>query len=592
MMIHRLPPLQGKQRTALLLLLALITLARRSQAADSKAEKEAKKLQSEAMDVDFLSLDFKAAKAKLDAAGKRCAEDGCNRALIAGLQRDIGIVYIYRKDTASGEKAFAAALGNDPSLTMGKEFLNNAGVKKAWEAVKRKLGITTVPDRTPDPEPDKAPDPTPDAAPPKPAKTSKTPLKKSPAPTESTGVDSSGIDSEPPVLAEGNLSVALTVAPAGSELPVTVVVPKGLDVASVKVSFKTEAMEKYRSIEAKKNSAKWIAIIDCTYTQSATTIKYFVKAFDADSLELEHYGSIRKPAVVKLVDKLPDDAEVPLLPGDVEPRSCSAASNGEGDDKKPEGSVCKSEDECRAGLICQAQSDGEKWCEPGVRKPALSSPSLWLGLDLQSDILFISSQGDICKDNGWACTVDTPFGRQDVGVRDGPSSINVAKGFGGHTGGGPAMGTTRVFASGDYFLSPNLSLGARLGYAFGGNPTTAARFVPFHGEARLQYFFANGVVRPYGLFSAGYAMMDGGVPDVKATPNDPEKKTGVDSSGQPVVSPITAYRLAGPAFAAIGVGAWLMVADRVAINAALKVDFPLPTFSLVLSPELGMKVGF
>ncbi|MGZ6095914.1 MAG: hypothetical protein ACXWUG_27985, partial [Polyangiales bacterium] len=108
--------------------LGIGTLVSLSASADAKVEADAKKLQTDAMDVDFLSLDLKSAKAKLDKAIKMCGGGKCSGPVIAGLQRDLGIVLINNKDKSGGQKAFEAAFAADASVSIGKDFLANADV--------------------------------------------------------------------------------------------------------------------------------------------------------------------------------------------------------------------------------------------------------------------------------------------------------------------------------------------------------------------------------------------------------------------------------------------------------------------------------
>ena len=537
--------------SALAALLVTSAVAHRARA-DAKTEDGAKKLDSAAMDVDFLSLDMKKAKTKLQQALKQCGKDKCGGATLAILHRDLGIVLINSKDTKGGAKEIDAAFDADATVTISKDFLDNPEVKKAWDAAKAKYA----------------------------------PSKPPPDEGTTTGDDGSDIPD-----AEGNLGVHVKVAPIGVELPLIIDVPKGVDVATVKVSYKTEAMEKYKVVEGKKVKSKYLVILDCAATTEAGTIKYFVRAYDSDNVELEHYGTIKKPALIKVSESVADEMR-PLLPGDEEPKDCAAGATEDGE-KKPEGSGCEEDAECETGLVCVDQPDsGQKWCKQGERKVAAVESKLWIGFDGQVDVLFLGADRDICKSSSWACSVDgTPNGRQDVGV---PATrgipIDPAERTGGKTDGGSAVGTKRMWVSLDYFVAKGLTLGGRLGYAFGGNPTTVAKFVPFHAELRLQYFFASGTFRPYALLGGGYGQMQAGVPDVIVTPNDPAQANDT-VSGKPVLKGVTAYKLAGPFFLDVGLGGWLMLGPKAALNIGIKLVAPVSVFTLTLAPEVGFKIA-
>ncbi|MBI2390980.1 MAG: hypothetical protein HYV09_15420 [Deltaproteobacteria bacterium] len=118
--------------------LALVVLAGRPAAAnDPKVEGEAKKLQQDAMDVDFLGLDLKKAKDKLQKAVKKCGATKCSKPMLASLHRDLGIVLLNAGDQKEGEKEFAAALAEDANVTIGKDYLDNGAVKKAARSRRR-----------------------------------------------------------------------------------------------------------------------------------------------------------------------------------------------------------------------------------------------------------------------------------------------------------------------------------------------------------------------------------------------------------------------------------------------------------------------
>ncbi len=532
----------------------LVALTSSAQAADPKVESQVNKLQADAMDFDFLALELKKAKLKLQTALKKCGKDKCAKPLVASLHRDLGIVLINVGDTKAGEKELVAAVGADPSVTIGTDFLANAQVKKAWESARKKKGVPAQP-------------------------------------AEAGASGAAGASVAPPAPAEGGLTVAATVAPVGVELPIVIDVPAALDVATVKVSYKTEAMEKYRPVEAKRSGAKWVVVLPCEATTKPTTIKYYARALDGAGGELERYGTLKKPAILKVVDKMPEDVEPPTLPGGQEPRSCDQVGSG-----KPGGSGCREDDECEKGLVCVANESGKKWCKPGDRATTTpSEPKLWIGVDGQLDFVFLGAERDLCKLDSWTCSVDLD-GRKDVGVSSG---VNVVSGGGGKTDGGMSVATKRVFLSLDYFVIPRLSVGARLGGAFGGNPTDASKFLPIHLEARIQYFITDGPFRPYFLLNGGFAELDAPVPNVIVTPLDPGLATSCKGGADPPCAPgdeqikgVTAWKRAGPAFVGAGLGAWL-VFDKIAINLGIgKMALAVPRVAFAWVPEVGMRYAF
>lgn len=545
--------------------------------ADPKTEADAKKLQGDAMDVDFLSLDLKNAQKKLEDATKKCAGGKCSDALMATIQRDLGIVLINAKNTKGGQKAFEAAFAADASVTIGKDYLSNVEVAKAWNAAKG--SATTAPTAT----------------------------------ATATATATTPTTAKPPTgaNAEGNLEVKVKEAPIGYPLPVTVDTPEGLDADVLKFSYKTAAMEKYKTVEAKKDAGKYVLTIGCEDTQFVGEIKYYVRAYDADKNEVEHFGTLKKPAVIRLVEKLPDDVEAPSYPGGKEPEKCVDKGDcqpgfpcDKGANRKPQGSGCEADEECETGLSCVENENGKKWCydagdKPG--KPKEAGKKIWFSVDIQQDLLLISGADNICKASTWACTKND----LDVGVSD-EKGTQVAEGGGGKTSGGPALATTRAFVGLDYFVMPNISVGARVGYAFaGGNPTQNAKFFPWHLEARLQYFFGppkDKGLRFYGMLAGGLAEFDALVPNIVAVPFTPEKADDGNACATAVrdnnvdernrvcrITGIKAYRLAGQSFLAPGGGAWIMFSPKLALNVGAKILLPLPTFSPGFAIEVGMK---
>jgi len=537
----------------------VLAVATPSLANDPKIEGEAKALQQDAMDIDFLGLDLKKAKEKLQKAIKKCGKDKCSKPVLASLHRDLGIVELNAGNQADGEKELATALANDPNVTIAKDYLDNAAVKKGWENAKKKKGGGG-----------------------------------------DDGGGGGGDTGDVPAPAEGGLSVKALIAPVGYELPLIIIVPSGVEVKTIKVSYKSDAMEKYKSVEAKKQSGKWLVILPCDVTAKTGTIKYFVKAFDDGDSEIEHYGTIKKPAMVKLVDSMPDDQESPQLPGGKDPKECAESKGEGGGGTKTEGDACSEDDECEKGLVCSENDTGKKVCRPGEKKPGSDAPKLWVGAGGQIDLVFLGKETDICKADGWTCSAELNGTRRDVGTTDDNETIRVGQ-TGGKTEGGMSVATKRVFLSLDYFIAPRVSIGGRAGYTLGLNPTAISN-LPLHAEARLQYFITDGVFRPFFLANAGYGAFDAPVPNVIVHPQKPEEAThcqdpGVDLASCPsddrkVLKGVTAYKLGGPFFVGIGIGAWLHPTPKVAIGAAAKVIFPLPTFAVTIAPEASVSFAF
>ncbi len=538
----RLAPSHVRFVASLAPVLAALSLAPAAQAIDKKAEAEAKKTASDAMDTDYLANDLKKAKAKLEKAIQRCGKDKCTPATLATLHRDLGVVLATSKDAKGAAKELDAALSADPKGEVPKDYLSYADVKKAWEAAKQR------------------------------AKGSAS------GPSESAG-DAGGV------------SVRFATAPVGYEFPIVVTAPKGA--AAVKVSFKTDAMDKYHALDAEKQGKVWVAIIPCAHTGAEGEIKYFVKALDGSGEELDHKGSVKSPETITVVKTMPDGEETPSLPGDKEPKQC-----GDQGDKKGDGDACDSDDQCQDGLACKDGDDG-KHCASGERKSSKSKssgggPRFFIGVEGQLEMLSLGSTGNLCNQSGWACSsteIAGQPGRFDVGPGDPTKVVNVTSG--GRTDGGTAWGTGRVMVTADYLVSSHFALGARIGYAFNGNPTNEVHpFNPLHVELRAHYFFTESSIRPFFSFGVGYGEMDGKVNGVVVQPVDPSLAAYQDSNGNAVIPNVSGWRTTGPLFASAGGGAWVFLSDNFALDVGINVILPLQNFSVGIAPELGLKYGF
>ena len=172
---------------------------------------------------------------------------------------------------------------------------------------------------------------------------------------------------------------------------------------------------------------------------------------------------------------------------------------------------------------CEPGSDG---CDKEPNKEETEAPSApskfsknWLSVHFDQDFLLYSAKDNVCasyannrrETDQYACFQS---GRQ-FGYAPGE---DIRVGAGNHVSGGVGRATSRILVGFDRLLSSNFSLGLRLGFAFGGGPTTiaGAKFMPFHGELRANYWFGSNPfessgVRPYVSLSGGVAEVDGHV---------------------------------------------------------------------------------
>ncbi len=212
----------------------------------------------------------------------------------------------------------------------------------------------------------------------------------------------------------------------------------------------------------------------------------------------------------------------------------------------------KKDEDCEPGSDgCDKPEENDKKDE--AKKPEESAPSKfsknWLSIHFEQDFLIYSGKNDVCASKmegraevpNYACFQS---GHQ-FGYADGE---NITPGVGNHVSGGVGRATSRVLVGFDRLLGSNVSLGLRVGFAFGGGPTpnTGAKFLPAHGELRLNYWFGtdpfqSSSLRPYVSLSGGVAEVDGHV-----------LVEYYNAAGQK--GTLDAWRKSGKGFAGLGLG--------------------------------------
>ena len=215
----------------------------------------------------------------------------------------------------------------------------------------------------------------------------------------------------------------------------------------------------------------------------------------------------------------------------------------------------------------------------------------WLSAGLQQDFLMFSGQAGVCgsdQPEELSC-----FRAGDV-YRD--PTVTRTAGDGGEVAGGFRPGTTRLLIGYDRVLFPNISLGARLGYAIGGGPAEpgGASFVPFHAEVRGTYWFMPlevGNLRPFAMLGAGLAQVDSSV-STEVVDQSAQGQIPVDDQGRPQASRVTVWKKTGTTFASLGAGAMYPLSDHGGITAELKGVFLFPSSGMSVSLQAGYAHGF
>jgi len=556
--------------------------------AAGEKDKEALKLHDQAMDEDYLAVEFDKAEKKLRDALKRCGDDGCSPKVVGKLHIALGTVYGGSNKLDKAKEEFVEALKADPSAALLESF-TTPELTKAFEEAKKQ------------------------------AKPGKPPVK----PPPSGGGEDGGEDGgDKP---GGDLEHT-PIAEQAVNTPVPVFIEVGDDVTVEKATlrYKPFGAAKWTSLEMQRVGKGWGAEIPCADVTTTGDVKYYIVVTDDQGEQLKA-GSQKEPYRVAIKRELEGDE--PSLPGKKPPKQCAAkedcppglpgcaSGKGEKRGEKGWGATCDADQECQAGLICQ---NGQ--CEEGKRdggdegpQPAGKGKKNIIGLGVQGDLMLISSAENVCsgESDAYYCFyeggTDRFFG--DPIAAQGTNGIQ----------GGFAPASLRVFGSYDRELvkvgSGTIGAGLRFGIAFGGHPASdqappnalhpaIVNFPPIHGELRGWYSFLGsqfeqGQIRPFGFIGLGLAKVSGSVP---VTVCDKLLRSGEDPidpgddncpGSTPAVSRnLDAYQISGLNFVSVGAGATYAFTPNFGVTAEVKAMFMLTTFAVVLAPSLGPVFAF
>ena len=609
MIIRRVP--------VVVIALALVLCAHRARAADPKAERDAQALQKAAIEEDNLNVNYPAAIKKLQTAIAKCGGNRCGPALRGTLLRDLGAMQVMNGNTADARLSFGQALGIDPLLELDPAY-KNAQIEQVWDDTKKK-GATGAPP-TPAPAP---------AAPAAPAA--------APASTEQPTGD---FAHTPPLEELVRTPLPVFAEYTGSE-PVVRVVTK----------YKAPGSAEWRSLDMQRVHGGWGAVIPCIDIVTLGTMQYYIQGFNAANDPVATAGNRTRPFSVPIKAQIA--GAPPGLPGQEAPKQCeetvgaecppdfpgcndrkasgeactkdgecksNQCTSGSCVDKKARDENCENDDECASGQCtdgkCTSSKKGageecssDTECEEGPCKDgvcaAIASKGFqrfWVGIAGSLDFFVVPSVVDVCKLNqsGTApVTPGDPYSCLDPSTSanfpgtnpNTNAAINPSgPGTGDQVAGGFARGNLRVMLSFDYAFTPNVLLGARIGYVLFTDPATVnptAAFPPLHIEARVTYLIGKNAIMetfaPMVFAGAGVGEFDAFLPVPVSFTNGMAPQTE------------NAWLTAGPVFVAPGAGVRVLLSKKVAATGAAKLDFAFGGSAGLLfgvAPELGLQAGF
>ncbi|MFZ5890058.1 MAG: hypothetical protein ACOY0T_03240 [Myxococcota bacterium] len=550
----------------------------------------------EAINTHYLATDFDKAEAVLTGTIKAC-EDKCSPATLAKAWMYVGIVRgSGRNDQAGAKEAFTTAIATDPTVkldsglatpeTQASFAASSGGGAAAAEAPAPKSGGKAA---------------------------------AAAAPAE--GAEGNGVTCTP----------AVTEVETRRHIPVQCQIDE--EVTSVELRYKSFGAETWKTMKMEHKGQSFRAQIPCDATQTAGTLKLYVQAKNATGAPVANWGSKNEPIEISLVEQSTmeapsyDDADAPprcaakeICPPDFP--GCDSGNKGGG--TKDWGVQCDNSAECKSGLLCMdgtcetapscstnsdcsigtcqngkcaIDSDGGGAAGPGKK--------WWVGAHFAVDFAMLGGEG-ICLDNveNWACYVsNSTTAPYDTGHFETTAVGNVGSGF--------VMGTKRVMLSLDRVITPNITGGARIGFAFGGGPpagkqvtwantdanepngeTAAGKaFFPVHGEVRAAYWFGKNVfgkkgIRPYVHVGGGVAQVDAKV--VVKTFENRMCSGGVDCTGEYTAD---AWRKLGTGFVTVGGGAVYAFTPNLGFQLNLNAMIMLGASGFVLQPSGGLVFG-
>ncbi len=513
-----------------------------SAAAQSK-DAAAKKLESVAMNADYLATHFNDAATKLDLAIKMCAPKACSAPVLAHLWMSLGIVHGVGQSKLDVAKTdFVEALKSDPNVKLDKD-LSTPELHAAFDEAR----------------------------------------------AQASGGATSG--------AGAIVHTAPAEQTSGTPLPLYVELPKSVSPARITIKYKPPGADDFRALDLAPVGTGFGIEIPCDELGALGDFEYYFIALDTGDAAIATGGSRAQPFRVPMRKTI--SAEAPHLPGQVAPESCSApaptpAAAAATPKEKPVLPPCDSDRECEEGMRCNSDHKCE-W-RPEEEEPAAPPPPApvqrnWVGLAFVADLALVSGD-DVCTKEAQSSRHFACFqsdGTQYHGTPQ-PGRADFIKG-------GIVPATMRVVASYDRVVGANFTVGGRAGFAFNGGPKPdgGSAFFPLHLEARGAYWlgadpFARKGFRPFVFAAFGMMQVDAKV-GAQVYETDAALCPTAGTTG-PCRNDLDAWRRSGNVFGAIGVGSAYAFTPNQAVVLDVRASQLFGAPGTVISPELGFQTGF
>ena len=584
-------------RLAFVLLTGLITIPA---VADPNRDAATLKKIDEAVNVHYIAAQFDKAENVLLAAIKACGAKACSGEVIAKAYVYVGVIRGNSKgDLPGAHQAFEKAVAADPNVTLDPTLVTPAVLAEFSKVTGKESDASPIAAEAP---PTEAAD-----VPPEPTK------------KEST---------LPRVAPVGELRCG----PATGQViqtarPVPIHCERMENVVRGELYYKPVGADEYTAVLMKFNTtnATLRAEVPCDALTKKGTLNVYVIAQDGNKDMVDTFGNALSPVQYQIVDKTKE--KPPSYPGEAAPKRCTEAMYADEPGAGP-GEVCTEEKPCRKSQYCSSgvckkapTCDTNPDCESGkcieglceMPQDYASSSSFrrfLVGLNIAQDFWLATSSSNVC---GAANAANGDYncynaGSSHINLSSNPAVTNVLPNQAQSSGSVKTAlhpATTRILASVDYALTPDVTVGARLGLAVNSPPPTIhyngdkppnqnKNFFAEHIELRVAYWLTpldKPGLHPYIGISAGAAEVDAKV-NLTAYYVPAAGDTCPKVSGRYCAKKLDAWRKMGLGFAGLNFGGLMKLGNRHNVVLNVNALYMLPSTGIVLEPSLGYLFGF
>jgi hypothetical protein len=620
-------PSRPPRRWGTILLAALLSLVALPAQAQFTRDAAATKKIDEAINQHYVATDFEKAEGVLlgtiNACGDKCSPATFGKAwMYVGIVRGSG-----RNNQAGAKEAFQKAFAADPNVKLDMVLATPETQATFNEVVGGGAAPTTPTTPTTPAEPTTPAGPT-----------------------------------------EGGVQCTPEAREVETRRPIPVECKSDEEATSMELRYKAFGSDKWVTVAMTKKGDAFRGEVPCSATQNSGKLRLYVRAKDAGGEEVDTWGKKTAPIEIALAETVA--AEPPSFGEEEPPARCEATGDcppdfpGCGEKKagpargnKDWGEECSNSIECKSGLLCEGTCQTAPSCEtnsdcetgycvsgscdipPDAAGPTTPYKKNWIGLHIAQDFAIVGGS-NVCdanlgqKSDNYACfyegSSDEPFWHTPFPYKDGITT-------------GSAFATTRILLSYDRAFTPNIAVGLRLGYAFGGGPpagqtpvdppddnnlnsledrskgTGGTAFLPIHAEVRGTFWFlplTAKFLRAYVAIGGGMAQVDAkvSVPERDCADTlDPEwnaaqygnyndckagdvKPTSEDTDPafdwrQLPETKIDAWKKMGQGFGTVAVGGMLAFTPNMGAQINFNVMYMLPASGIVLEPSLGFVMG-